>query len=89
MYQVTTGAIAMGFAIAALFFLRFWKETRDRLFAFFALALLIMAVNRIGLVLLAGQPSHGDNLYWVRFVAFALILVAILDKNFRPRRSSS
>jgi hypothetical protein len=32
------GTVAMGCAIAGLFFLRFWKETKDRLFLSFTLA---------------------------------------------------
>jgi hypothetical protein len=78
---VTTGAIAMGYAVAGLFFLRFWRKTRDRLFALFSLALFVLAVNRVASVLL-GIPSGGaDHVYWVRFAAFALILAAIVDKN--------
>jgi hypothetical protein len=78
--QVASGAIAMGFLVACLFFLRFWRETRERLFALFALSFLILAVNRVGLGLAQGEPPR-DYLYWVRLVAFGLILVAILDKN--------
>jgi hypothetical protein len=81
------GAIAMGFAVAGLFFLRFWKETGDRLFALFALAFFILAVNRVCLAFLAEQMSQGFQLYWIRFAAFLLILVAILDKN-RTRKST-
>jgi hypothetical protein len=88
MNQILTGAVAMGFAVAAVFFLRFWRKTRDRLFALFALALFIMSANRIGLALSALRGSRGDRLYWVRLVAFGLILVAILDKN-RSRRPPS
>ncbi len=81
------GALAMGFCVAGLFFLRFWKETRDRLFALFALSLLVMAVNRVGLAFTGEEGSPGDYLYWVRLLAFGLILLAILDKNRlkRPR----
>jgi hypothetical protein len=71
-----TGAIAMAFAVAGLFFLRFWRETHDRLFAFFALSFFILAVNRIALGYLVYH-----ELYWVRFTAFVLVLLAILDKN--------
>jgi hypothetical protein len=79
MNQLVAGAIAMGFAVAGLFFLRFWRDTRDRLFAFFALSFFMMAVNRVGLAM---QPAgEGEGLYWVRFLAFALILVGILEKN--------
>ena len=86
MIQVLTGAIAMGLFVAGLFFLRFWRQTGDRLFAFFAVSFLLMAVNRAGLGLL-WRPGGGggDYLYWVRLLAFALILAAILDKNARRR----
>jgi len=82
MGQLTAGAIAMGFGVAGLFFLRSWRRTGDRLFALFALAFLVLAANRVGL---AGYgvywTGRGDNLYWVRLFAFGLILLAILDKN--------
>lgn len=43
------GAIAMASAIAALYFLRFWRDTGDRLFAIFALAFLLLGITRLGL----------------------------------------
>jgi hypothetical protein len=85
MEQVVTGAIAMGYGVAGLFFLRFWRKTRDRLFALFALALFVLSLNRVGSVAFAGAGGGAaDLVYWVRFAAFALILAAIVDKN-RPR----
>jgi hypothetical protein len=81
MNQVMLGAVAMGFLTASLFFLRFWRETRDRLFALFALSFFVLAVNRAGIGLVAGSGGTGDYLYWVRLLAFVLILAAILDKN--------
>jgi hypothetical protein len=85
MNQILAGAVAMGLGVAGVFFLRFWRKTRDRLFALFALALFIMSANRVGLAFSALRDFRGDQLYWVRFVAFGLILIAILDKN-RTRR---
>ena len=88
MKLLLAGALAMGFGIAGLFFLRFWRKTRDRLFALFALSFLVMALNRVMLALLGAAGAQGadrdpwaDRLYWVRLIAFTLILVAILDKN--------
>jgi hypothetical protein len=78
---ILAGALAMAFAVAGLFFLRFWRETGDRLFAFFALSFFVLAVNRVGLALIVHRGGEGDPLYWVRLVAFLIILVAILDKN--------
>jgi hypothetical protein len=85
MDQMSVGAVALGYAIAGLFFLRFWRDTRDRLFAFFALAFFVLAINRF----VSGTfPDHrASHIYWVRFAAFALILLAILDKNRSRGRS--
>ncbi len=82
-----SGAIAMVFGVAALFFLRFWRDTGDRLFAFFAVAFVLMSVNRLHLALIAPLDVREER-YWVRFAAFALILVAILDKNRASRASA-
>jgi hypothetical protein len=87
--QLMVGAIAMGFAIAALFFLRFWRITGDRLFALFALSFFVLAVNRVALGLSVNWDGRGDYFYWVRFAAFAIILLAILDKNRRRSSDSS
>lgn len=81
MSQFLAGALTMGFGVAGLFFLRFWSKTRDRLFALFALAFFVMAANRIELTLAAVRGRWVDHPYWVRLIAFILILAAILDKN--------
>lgn len=89
------GAIAMASWIAGLFFLRFWRDTRDRLFLIFALAFWLLGLTRVALVVLNSQERVGVQpltaqehhyIYWVRLAAFVLILLAIIDKN-RPRRS--
>jgi hypothetical protein len=77
------GATAMASWTAMLFFLRFWRESRDRLFAMFSAAFLLLGLTRIGLAL-AHDPSEGETyLYWLRLAAYLLILVAIVDKNRR------
>jgi len=79
------GMITMGFAIAGLFFLRFWRESRDRLFALFSLAFFVLAANRVVLEILQEQPESSLPSYVVRLLAFGVILVAIVDKNLRRR----
>jgi uncharacterized membrane protein HdeD (DUF308 family) len=81
MNQLMLGAIVMATLVAALFFLRFWRDTRDRFFLFFALAFLGEGVNRLLLALTAVSQEREPLLYLVRLVAFGLILAAILDKN--------
>lgn len=89
MTELMTGAIAMSFAVAALFFFRFWKETRDRLFGLFALSFVILAINRIALGIAQQQEARSDYYYWIRLIAFLIILLAILDKNRTRARETS
>lgn len=79
------GATCCASAVAAMFFLRFWHETRDRLFLWFAVAFAVFAVNRLLLTAIDDGGEGRTALYVVRAAAFGLIAVAIVDKN-RPRR---
>ena len=81
-----SGAIVMGYAVAGLFFLRFWRETRDRLFAIFAAAFWLLGLQRLALAALPLAPEEATWLYVARLLAFLLILWAIVDKN-RARSS--
>jgi len=82
------GATAMGLYIAGLFFLRFWRDTRDRLFLIFAGAFWMLAVTRTCLGWAFDDSVEvRSQIYWIRFGAFLLILIAIIDKN-RPRKVS-
>jgi uncharacterized membrane protein HdeD (DUF308 family) len=75
------GVIATSSLTAGVFFLRFWRDTRDSLFLAFAVAFLIEAVNRSA-ILLVEQPNEGSPwIYIVRLFAFLLILAAIVNKN--------
>ena len=86
--QLVSGAIIMGYIVAGLFFLSFWKRTRDRLFAFFAVAFWVLAGQRLALALTTQTQEDQIFLYVVRLFAFILILVAIADKN-RPHKPES
>ena len=79
--QLIPGAIVMGYAVAGLFFLRFWRQTRDRLFLIFALSFWLLGAQRLALALTAQMLESNTWLYLVRLFAFVLILVAIVDKN--------
>jgi hypothetical protein len=79
------GAIAMACAVASLCFYRFWGQTRDRFFLFFAVSFAIAAVERVALGL-SRTTVEGEPLFYVlRLVTHALIIVAIVDKNRRRR----
>ncbi len=80
------GAIAAGYAVAALFFLKFYFRTKDRLFVLFCVALLMLGSTRVWMVMIPNDPDESHYLYLVRLLAYLLILGAIIDKNL-PRRS--
>jgi uncharacterized membrane protein HdeD (DUF308 family) len=81
--QFLMGAVAMASAIVALFFLRFWRETADRLFGMFALSFLLLGITRLGLAVSPQGEEPQTHWYWMRLVAFLVILAAIVDKNRR------
>jgi hypothetical protein len=83
MEEFMMGAIAMASAVASLFFLRFWRDTGDRLFGLFSLAFLLIGITRLGLAMSRDQAEGMTHWYWVRLVAFLIILAAIVDKNRR------
>ena len=76
-----SGAVTFGFLTCALFFLRFWKRTRDELFISFAAAFALLGFGQALLVLANIPQEQRSSLYLIRLVAFAVILLAIVRKN--------
>ena len=68
----------------ALFFLRYWLQTRDRLFLIFSAGFLVFAASRLILAFLDEDDEGRILVYGLRLVAFGLILAAIIDKNRSP-----
>lgn len=85
MLEFVSGIITMGFAIAGLFFFKFWRRTDDLLFAFFACAFWLLAAIQALTAFAAVPLEERTWLYLLRLAAFLLILVGILLKNRRPR----
>lgn len=81
MTEFISGGLVMGYLVAGLFFLRFWKATADRLFLIFGIAFGILAVQRSLLVVLEGEGEAHVSLYVIRLLAFILIVYAIIEKN--------
>jgi len=86
MLEFLGGASFIATAAVALFFLRFWRDTGDRFFAFFALAFGIFAVNRLLLTALDDESEARTSVYVARAAAFGLIVLAIVEKNRAPAR---
>lgn len=93
-----TAALALkfmlyGFIVAeqlllTVIFYRFWRASREKLFAFFTAGFLVMAVHR---VLLAFSVAGGGVLeqqtpvFLVRLLSYLLILTGVIVKNLRRK----
>jgi peptidoglycan/LPS O-acetylase OafA/YrhL len=81
MIEFLSGAVTMGFLIAAMFFVRFWRRTADRLFLAFAIAFVLLALNQALAQWLGAADERVGYTYLLRVLGFAFILVAVIDKN--------
>ncbi|HEY1543781.1 MAG TPA: DUF5985 family protein [Xanthobacteraceae bacterium] len=84
---ILIGATAMASLVVTLLFLRFWRQTRDGLFLWFALAFAIDAATRLFEGLSHASDQTGPLLYIPRVVTFALIIAAIIQKNRPSQRN--
>jgi len=85
MIEFLAGSVSMGFVIAALFFARFWRNTRDRFFLAFAAAFLLLTVNQALAQWLGAADERVSYTYLLRVLAYVIILAAIVDKNLSRR----
>ncbi len=77
----------MACVVVALFFFQYWRTSRDRLFAFFAVAFAAMAFDWVGHAMAQTMATpNRPAIYLVRLIAFVVIIVAIIDKNRQSRR---
>ena len=85
MNGLVAGFLVASYSAIALFFLRFWVTSRDRLFALFALAFVVLAAQRLALALTDAMMEDQTVFYLLRLAAFVIIIVAIVDKNRASR----
>ena len=80
-------AISMASLVAAMFFLRFWKKTRDKFFLWFAVSFAIEGINRAALGL-SQDPNEGQPFFYIiRFLSYLLIVIAIVSKNLAKSKN--
>ena len=81
--QFVWGALSIASTVAGLFFLRYWKLTRERLFLYFWLGFWVLAVQWVLLAWVNPTNETRHYFFLLRFLAFLLIIVGILAKNRR------
>jgi hypothetical protein len=85
MIPFLNGVTACASLLAGLAFLRFYRQTSDRLFMWFAFAFWTLSSHWIALAV-AQPPDEARHWFFVlRLAGFVLILVAVAEKNARGR----
>jgi hypothetical protein len=80
------GAVAMAYLVAALYFLKFWRRTKEKFFLSFAAAFALLAANQTVVVFLGPADERSGYAYVLRVVGFMLILGSIAGRNLGPTR---
>lgn len=79
--QFLWGALAALCCVAGLFFLKFWRQSRETLFLALASSFGLLGLNWIALSILEVQNESRHYLYVVRLVAFLLLVVGIVGRS--------
>lgn len=81
MNQLLSGAF-VGISLAvSLFFYRFWRKSRERLFALLALVFVLLSIERAVLAFVPAGHEGRHLIFLVRLLAFLLLIAGIIDKN--------
>jgi peptidoglycan/LPS O-acetylase OafA/YrhL len=75
------GALVMAYLVVALFFARFYRQTKESLFLFFSISFALLCASRVALTLLRVESEQVHYLYSFRLLAFVVLLVGIVRKN--------
>jgi len=67
--------------VSATIFLRYWRESRDMLFALFAVAFTLLGLSWALLSILNPDGDASPYIYGLRLVAFLLLIAAVIQKN--------
>ena len=78
------GLSSMGAYTSSLFFFRFWRQSRDPLFAFFSAAFALLGLSWTLLALFSPVADAAPYIYSLRLLAFGLIIVGTIKKNRGP-----
>lgn len=79
--DAVNGAIIMGYGVASLFFLKFWRRTGDGFFLAFAAAFLLLAATPLLTLALAVPREEQSPFYLIRAAAFLTIIFAVIFKS--------
>lgn len=87
--EFLSGVCMLAFAASGVFFLKFWKASKNSFYGLFGIACFLLASERIALFMVSGlnQPIRSEIteanswVYLIRLSSFVLIMWAILKQN--------
>jgi hypothetical protein len=91
--QFLSGVAMASFAGSGLFFLKFWRSSKDKFFLYFSIGFWLLSFDRI-LLLVKGAlhpapsaqiPESVAMMYLIRLLAYVVLIYAIVERN---RKSS-
>jgi Fe2+ transport system protein B len=83
--QFLRGALSAACLVVSLFFARYYRQSRDRIFIFFVIAFVCLGAHWVGLAIVNPQAETRHYLFVIRLLAFVAIIAGVLDKNRRSR----
>lgn len=86
-YRTISGVFMMACFVAAVFFLKFWRRTTDKLFLYFSFSFFLLMIERILLGIFGSIQEPQPQIYIIRLCAFLLIIYAIIHKNKETNQS--
>ena len=81
MVALLNGAAAMACLAVGTFFLRFYRESEDRLFAFLAVGFWTFAINYAALALLPLADERRTYAFVLRLIGFLAVLMGFALKD--------
>ena len=86
MIDFLNGALTLAYFLAGVFFLRFWRRTRDRLFVRFAIAFWLFTLNQVVAFSFEAADERLGYTYVLRVTGFVVILFAVIAKNVKSAK---
>ncbi len=80
-----TGVLAVSSVSIGVFFLRYWKESKDTLFLAFSVAFVVEGLKRTSVLLLQNPNEGSPRVYLLRCFSFLVILFGIVKANISKR----
>ena len=81
LHPFLSGGVFVACLAVALLFLRIHRKSPDRLFLYFGTAFTLLAIERVLIAVVSASNEYAPAVYVVRLLAYACIILAIIQKN--------